>query len=130
MKKAKLLWTNEDIKNYYKTLAEEELPPVLPYTHLECEKEKTQRYSEKAKKDYILNQVNISFVMGCLNLVSIRLYKDDVQIIPIRNSITGDGIEYQLPENIIIRKDNKIIAEVINNDKYNHLIGIRLDVIE
>jgi len=130
MKKAKLLWTEEDIKNYYKNLAEEKLPSTLPFTHLKCEAKKTQKYSEKAEKDYILNYINISFVTGCLNLVSIYLYKDDVKIVPIRGGITGDGIDYQLPEKIMISKGNKIIAEVKNSDEYCHLVGIRLDVIE
>ena len=129
--KMKLLWTREDRKDYYKTLAEMGLPPVDPFTSIRADKGETKIEEELAERDYIIEGFGLNFVMGHAGLVSVVFLRDDIQLCPsIGEGIVGDGQTFQIQECIKLTKGEKIKVKVKNNDELDHMVGVRVDINE
>lgn len=112
----KLRWTRKDKIEYYNNLAKMGLPPVDPFTKIRVNKEE-------------IEGLGVSFVMGHMGLVSVTFLKDDVQICPaIGKGIVGDDQIIQIQECIKISKGEKIKVKIKNNDEFDHVVGVRVDV--
>ena len=125
----KLRWTRKDKIEYYNNLAKMGLPPVDPFTKIRVNKEETVIEEEIVTQDNIREGLGVSFVMGHMGLVSVTFLKDDVQICPaIGKGIVGDDQIIQIQECIKISKGEKIKVKIKNNDEFDHVVGVRVDV--